>query len=488
MRLAPLDGLAARTAAAPSPFDSLFRAAGAEFHVPAELLLALGWVETRWQMVQGAEEFPGRPAAFGVMGLRGAELERGAALAGVSPEAARHDPAANIRAAAALVAAYAAEAAGAGGGGDWDTAAARFSEIELPAGRAAYVAAVAMAQGRSPPVPSLGAAACPPPPDTGPDFASAIWRPSPNFDDRAADSTGVPHMVIIHTCESNYASCWSWLVNSISQVSAHYVVNEDGGEISQLVLEGNRAWHIAPLYDCALNRRHECRLNDVQSNHFTVGIEHAGFASQDSFPAAQLDRSAALVCDVTRDREIPRDWQHIVGHGQLQPATRTDPGPNWPWIAYVHRVQALCGEVVADDSSQFNDGAVAAVAVPAGWQAADTTPDYYGGGYNWASTSPAATDGVAFSFLVAAPGGGGAARTIDVRWTSGTNRAPQAAYAVITSAGDTLQVVPVDQRAGGGAWHTLGTWTFPAGWNRVVLLRRAPSGAVVVADAVRVRE
>src|SRR5437667_343890 len=41
---------------------------------------------------------------------------------------------------------------------------------------------------------------------------------------------------------------------------------------------------------------------------------------------------------------------------------------------------------------------------------------------------------------------------------------------------------------GGGAWHTLGTWTFPAGWNRVVLLRRAPAGAVVVADGVRVRE
>jgi hypothetical protein len=123
----------------------------------------------------------------------------------------------------ALVAAYAAEP---GGGGDWDTAAARFSEIELPAGRAAYVAAVATAQGRMPPMPSLSAAACPPP-DTGPDFASAIWRPSPNFDDRAADSTGVPHMVIIHTCESNYASCWSWLVNAVSQVSAHYVVNED---------------------------------------------------------------------------------------------------------------------------------------------------------------------------------------------------------------------------------------------------------------------
>src|SRR5213596_71991 len=236
---------------APGPdpqLDSIFRAAGAEFHVSPSLLAGVGWVETRWQMVRGAEEFPGRPAAFGVMGLRGSALERGAALAGVTIEAARFDPVANIRAGAALLAVYAAEA-----GGDWNAATARFSEIDLAAGRAAYVGAVA---GAAP-----AATACPPPDSTGappPDFPSAIWRASPYFDQRAADSTGVPHMVIIHTCESNYASCWSWLDNPASQVSAHYVVNEDGSEISQLVLEKNRAWHIAALYDCTLNRRHEC--------------------------------------------------------------------------------------------------------------------------------------------------------------------------------------------------------------------------------------
>jgi len=289
-------------------------------------------------------------------------------------------------------------------------------------------------------------------------------------------------MVIVHTCESNYASCWSWLVNPVAQASAHYVVSEEGSEISQLVLERNRAWHIAALYDCTLNRRHDCRLNGVQSNHFTVGVEHAGFASQDSFPEAQLTASAALVCDVTRDRGIPRDWQHIVGHGQLQPANRTDPGPHWPWIAYVHQVQALCGEIVVDDSAQFNDPAVAAAAVPATWAASDTTPDFYGGGYRWAPTQPDAADGAVFSFLVATAG----PRAIDARWTSGANRSALAAYTVVTSAGDTVATVALDQRTGGGSWHALGTWPLPAGWNRVVLLRRAPSGSVVVGDAVRV--
>src|SRR5207247_950510 len=358
-RVAGISAERAAPVARPSPFDSVFQAAGAEFDVSPALLKAIGWVETRWQMVEGREEFAGRPPVFGVMALGGTALERGAALAGVSVEAGRRDASANIRAAAALLRAYAPEA-----GGDWDAAAARFSGIDLPAGRAAYTRAITQAQGLA--GPAAAAAGCPPP---------------------------------------------------------------------------NRAWHLAALYDGALNRRHDCGLNGVQSNDFTVGIEHAGFASQAGFPASQIEASATLVCDVTRDRGIPRDWQHIVGHGQLQPANRTDPGPNWPWIPYLHRVQALCGEVVVDDSAQFNDPAVAMVSVPAAWTAADTTLDYYGGGYRWAPTQPAAGDGAVFSFLVAAAG----SRTLDARWTSGTNRSPQAQYAVITSTGDTLRIVPVDQ-------------------------------------------
>jgi hypothetical protein len=291
-------------------------------------------------------------------------------------------------------------------------------------------------------------------------------------------------MVIIHTCESGYTSCWSWLVNPASQVSAHYVVDEDGAEISQLVGEPDRAWHIAALYDCVLNRGHDCWLNGVQSNDFTIGVEHAGFVSQDSFPAGQLETSAALVCGVTRRFDIPRDWQHIVGHGQLQPQNRTDPGPHWPWVRYVHRVQADCGEAVGDDDDAFNDTTLARVAVPATWTQSAETPGYYGGGYRWASTSPQASDAAMFSFRLDSAG----SRTVEARWTAGANRSTQASFVVIAGAGDTLGVVPVDQTAHGGEWRILGAWSFPSGWSRVVLPRRATGGGVVVADAVRVRE
>jgi N-acetyl-anhydromuramyl-L-alanine amidase AmpD len=471
-----------------TPFDSAFSAAAAEFAVPRALLKSIGWVETRWQMVRGEEEFPGRAAAFGVMALRGTELERGAALAHVTADAVRHEALANIRAAAALLDGYATdEGIDRGNSEAWAGPVARLSGVDIAAGREAYlrdVNRVLAPERRLLPAPVQPAGPCPPPPSPPPDYAAAVWRPSPNFNARPADSTGLPHMIIIHTCESGYTSCWSWLVNPASQVSAHYVVNEDGSEISQLVAEPQRAWHIAALYDCTLNRLHDCWLNGVQGNDFTVGIEHAGFVSQDSFPASQLAASARLVCDVTRRRDIPRDWQHIVGHGQLQPQNRTDPGPHWPWVAFVHLVQADCGEVVVDDDGGFNDSSVADVSLPSNWVATVATPGYYGSGYHWAPTDPAAIDAAVFSFHLSAP----ARRTLDVRYTSGGNRSAQARYLVTAATGATLAVVGVDQRSGGGEWHLLGSWTFPAGWNRVVLSRRDSGGGVVVADALRVRE
>lgn len=482
-----------------SPFDDDFSAAALEFHVPVSLLRAIGWVETRWQMVQGEEEFRGRPAAYGVMALRGARLATGAARAGVSVEAARQDPASNIRAAAALLDAWATEAGiDRANAAAWQPLVARYSGIQLDAGRAAYVRQVRGAAERglrrlsggelataALPAAATASTDCVPPPDTAtgaPDYAPAVWRPSPNFNFRPADSTGVPRMVIIHTCEGAYSGCWSWLDNPVSQVSAHYVVDETGSEISQLVREQNRAWHIAAIYDCSLNRKADCWLNGVQSNNFTIGIEHAGYASQSSFPTSQIEASAELVCDITRDRHIPRDWQHIVGHGQLQPENRTDPGQHWPWVDYMHRIQAACGETVVDDDPAYDDSTMSAVAVTGSWIVSDSTSGYYAAGYRWTSTTPATDDAVVFSFHLDAA----ATRTIDARWTPGANRSTAAVYVVTGAAGDTLATVTMDQTQV-GVWHSLGTWSFPAGWNHVALLRRGVSGAVVVADAVRVR-
>jgi N-acetyl-anhydromuramyl-L-alanine amidase AmpD len=421
----------------------------------------------------------------------------------VSPEAVRTDALANIRAAAALLSGYADELkVDRADLGAWAPAVARLSGIENTDAQAEHVHKGVYATLRSGVVvegadgqvtaslmptpveakfalPSLHAMAA------GPDYAASIWRPSPNYNARPS-GTDI-QLIVIHTCEGSYSSCWSWLTNSAAQASAHYVVNEQGTEVSQLVSEANRAWHVAASYDCGLNGSVMCGLNGLSVNHFSVGIEHGGFASQTSFPTGQIDTSARLSCDISRDRTVVRDSYHIVAHGRLQPSNRTDPGPNWPWSTYISKVKSYCGDttsssIVVDTNNANNNSAVASFVGSANWVSSASTAGYYGSGYYYAATE-AISDPVTFRFYLPAA----ATKTIDAWWTAGTNRSSAAPFIALNAAGTKLGTVYANQQVNGGSWQTLGTFNFSAGWNEVQLSRWAAAGSVVIADAIRVR-
>ncbi|HEY0092715.1 MAG TPA: N-acetylmuramoyl-L-alanine amidase [Archangium sp.] len=488
----------------PYQLEDAFKKAGADFGVPAELLKAISYTETRWEMIQGQVEFEGVPAAFGLMGLRGEKLSEGARLAGVSEEAARTRPEANIRAAAALLSSYASELkVDRADLGAWAPAAAKYSGIinnteaqaqyihqgvydiirkgavaQTPAGELAVSLMPNQVQAK---FASAGVVR-----SMSADYAPAIWRASPNYGSRPA-GTDIS-MVVIHTCEGGYSGCWSWLTNSSAQASAHYVVNESGSEITQLVTEANRAWHVAASYSCSLNGSVMCGLNGVSVNNFSVGIEHGGYASQTSFPAGQIDASAKLTCDITRDRTVVRDSYHIVAHGRLQPSTRTDPGPNWPWSTYISKIKSYCGDttsttgLVIDSSNTNNDTTRGYIELSANWISATSTAGYYGSGYFYASTQ-AISDPATFWFYLPAA----ATKTIDAWWTAGTNRLTTAPFVVWNASGTRLATVNVNQQLNGGKWNTLGTWSFTAGWNKVQVSRWTTAGANVIADAIQVR-
>ncbi|HEY0037589.1 MAG TPA: N-acetylmuramoyl-L-alanine amidase [Longimicrobium sp.] len=488
------------TPASQLALDAAFARAARDFGVPNELLKSVGYVETRWQMVRGESEIEGQEAAFGVMALRGANLARGAELAGTTPTAAQTDAEANIRAAAALMRSWADQAGiDRGDLGAWAPVVARYSGIEAQEGQATYVhndvyatlrsgvmATEANGQVRASLSPTSADAKFPAP--TGgirlalaPDYAvsGTIWRPSPNYGTRSS----AINYVIIHTCESGYSGCWSWLTNSSSGVSAHYVVNESGSEISQLVRESGRAYHIGANYDCANNSGVDCQNNGIQANHLTIGIEHGGYASQTTWPAGQLDASARLSCDISRGNNIPRDRYHFVGHGQLQPYNRTDPGANWPWTDYLNRINAACGSaaIIVDSNNANNDAAAARYEVSANWSTG-TSAGYYGSGYNFAATE-AVSDPATFWFYLPAA----ATKTIDGWWVAGTNRSATAPFVAYNASGAEVGRVAANQQINGGKWVALGTYNFTAGWNKVQLSRWTTAGYVVMADAIRVR-
>lgn len=309
-----------------SQYDELFEAAGAEYDVPPELLKALGYSLTRFQMLDSSDEFEGRVPTFGVMAVS-ADIS--------SDPRVRTDAATNIRTAAAWLRARAdVDGIERRDVDAWHDIAADYALLEHPEARVQFFRELQDLTGAPTAIGVLRQAA-------SPDYDLGVWRPSPNFNSRGSYT---PQFVVIHTCEGGYSGCWSWQTNPNADVGAHYTVKEDGSEVTQLVRESDRGWHVAAAYQCGNNNGVRCDLNGVGTNSISVGIEHGGYASQTSFPAGQINASARLVCSITRRWGIPRDRNHILSHAQLQPNNRTDPGANWPWTQFIQKVKDECGD------------------------------------------------------------------------------------------------------------------------------------------------
>ncbi|MCA9663054.1 MAG: N-acetylmuramoyl-L-alanine amidase, partial [Myxococcales bacterium] len=503
--------------------EGAFSDASKEFDVPVEILKSLAFTESQWEMVVGEEEFEGMPAAYGVMGLRGDQVRLGAEIAQVTEVEAMHDLRSNIRAGAAVLANIAddmnfdrADVAA------WAPALVAYSGIVDEEAQAAYIhreiyevirngIIVEGAEGvvasldaidinpdftEPPPIPQMA---------KGPDYDKAIYRKSPNQSARPSGKIGDPAMVIIHTCEGSYSGCWGWLKNSQAGVSAHYVVNDYGSEITQLVEESRKAWHIGASYKCSLNGGKDCWRDGYSNNNFTIGIEHAGKASQKSWNSGLINASAELVCDITKDHGIPRDKYHIIGHGQLQPYNRVDPGANWPWASYMSKISAYCNgqqppqddpppppqddpppppddipqsTIIVDSNNNNNNGSVAKIEVSGNWNSSANVAGYHGTGYWWASTE-AVSDGATFSFYLTAD----ATRTIDAWWPAATDRSTAAPFVIFDAQGNKLGTVKVNQKGNGSQWVKLGTFNLKKGWNTVVLSRWVGDDDVVIADA-----
>lgn len=102
------------------------------------------------------------------------------------------------------------------------------------------------------------------------------------------------------------------------EVSAHFLIRRDG-EIVQFVSVDNRAWHAGQSLWCD---RDNC-------NDFSVGIELEG---TDDLPYEEIQYTQLQrLVDALR-RYFPRlDADAVVGHSDIAPGRKTDPGPAFDW-------------------------------------------------------------------------------------------------------------------------------------------------------------
>ena len=151
-----------------------------------------------------------------------------------------------------------------------------------------------------------------------------VDRPSPNSDPRPPG--GAVDMLVLHyTGMRDAASALERLCDPRAKVSAHYAIDEDG-TVYRLVPEARRAWHAGVS---AWAGRPGVNDRSIGVELVNPGHEH-GYRP---FPEAQMAALERLAGDIVRRRGIaPR---RVVGHSDIAPARKRDPGElfDWPRLA-----------------------------------------------------------------------------------------------------------------------------------------------------------
>lgn len=145
-----------------------------------------------------------------------------------------------------------------------------------------------------------------------------IETPSPNYDERKLP---ISMLVLHYTGMPDAASAIDWMTNPESKVSAHYCVTEDG-QVIKMVDEDKRAWHAGVAYWRG--------ITDVNSASIGIEIVNPGHEwGYRPFPEEQISALIPLVYDIVMRHRITRG--NIVGHSDIAPARKQDPGELFPW-------------------------------------------------------------------------------------------------------------------------------------------------------------
>jgi N-acetylmuramoyl-L-alanine amidase len=172
---------------------------------------------------------------------------------------------------------------------------------------------------------------------------NVIEAPSPNFEARKA----VPDMIVLHyTGMPTGEEALARLRDPEAKVSSHYVVEEDG-RIFRLVPEERRAWHAGVSF----------WKGEADVNTRSIGVEIVNPGHEFGyrpFPDAQIAAVIELIADI-RSRWMVED-DKIVGHSDIAPDRKDDPGELFPWKRLAEAGHGLWVEPPAAPGAPLAEG------------------------------------------------------------------------------------------------------------------------------------
>ncbi len=316
-----------------SSLNAEFESAAAEYDVPKELLMAMGYVNTVWEMPppEASDYEPGDihgRGTFGIMQLVQTPWEdtlgRAAKLTSLSEERLKTERAANVRGGSAVLADIIGKDKPSELNG-WYEAVAEYGSSNLYAQEVFETlksgASETISTGESlqlapqeVEVPQTFTA------QTA-DHRGAVWRPAyrGNYTNANRGAAKID-FIVIHIAQGSYSGTISWFQDPRANVSAHYVVGRRG-QVAQCVRNEDIAWH----------------AGNWTYNTKSIGIEHAGYAGT-RWTARMYRSSAKLSAHLCRRYNIPVQ-NHIIRHRSVPGVATRCPGPRYNRNRYLRLVR-----------------------------------------------------------------------------------------------------------------------------------------------------
>ncbi|MBP6549490.1 MAG: N-acetylmuramoyl-L-alanine amidase [Flavobacterium sp.] len=145
-----------------------------------------------------------------------------------------------------------------------------------------------------------------------PNGISTEWISTVNFNLRK------PNFIILHhTAQDSLTQTLKTFTVSKTQVSAHYVISEDG-RVVQMVNDYLRAWHGG---NATWGKN-----SDINSASIGIELDNNGIKP---FSDKQIISLLALLTKLKKDYNIPT--QNIIGHADIAPTRKKDPSALFPW-------------------------------------------------------------------------------------------------------------------------------------------------------------
>ena len=129
--------------------------------------------------------------------------------------------------------------------------------------------------------------------------------------------------VVLHFTEMQFKEALTKLCNKTSEVSAHYLIKENG-EVFQLVKDKNIAWHAGK----------SSWHNKDKLNQRSIGIELDNLGDKE-YSKDQIVSCIKLCKDLAEKYNIPKE--NFIGHSDIAPERKIDPGIFFNWkLFYKH--------------------------------------------------------------------------------------------------------------------------------------------------------